>query len=58
MMNLEYKTITIIKKEVVVFVLGLRDLGLIQDLTFLNNLIKLHDLYIDKLMDSMEMTIN
>ena len=37
------------KKEVVVFILAMRDLGLIQDLSFLNTLIKLHDLFIDKL---------
>lgn len=54
----DFEAINVIKKNMVVFVLALRDLGLVQDLSFLNNLIKLHDIFIDKLLDNVEARVN
>jgi hypothetical protein len=36
----------------------MRDLGLIQDLSFLNVLIKFHDIFIEKLLNNLEKKIN
>ena len=53
-MDFDYLPITQTKKEIVVFILAIRDLGLIQDLSFLNTLIKLHDVYIEKLLNTLD----
>mmetsp|Transcript_17111 Transcript_17111/g.16333 ORF Transcript_17111/g.16333 Transcript_17111/m.16333 type:complete len:141 (+) Transcript_17111:348-770(+) len=53
-MDSEYRAIYSVKREVVTFLLALRDLGLIQDLSFMNNLVKLHDVFIDKLVETLE----
>ena len=40
------------------FILAIRDLGLTQDLSFFNTLIKLHDIFIDKLLTSLDQQVN
>lgn len=57
-MDYEPKAITLAKKDIVAFILGIKNLGLIYDLSFLNTLIKLHDVYIDKLLTSLEQSVN
>eukprot|EP00347_Sterkiella_histriomuscorum_P017453 403349310 len=56
-MDYDYQPITQTKKEIVNFILAIRDLGLAQDLSFLNTLIKLHDVFIDKLLLALEKKI-
>lgn len=51
---MEYQVIIETKKEIVHFILAIRDLGLVTDLSFLNTMIKLHDVFIDKLLLSLE----
>ncbi|CDW87391.1 exocyst complex component 6 isoform 2 [Stylonychia lemnae] len=57
-MDYDYQPIIQTKKEIVNFVLGMRDLGIAQDLSFLNTLIKLHDVFIDKLLSGLEKQID
>lgn len=53
-MENDYLGINKIKKEMITFVLALKDLGLISDMSFLNNLVKLHDVFIDSMLSSIE----
>jgi len=47
---MSYEEIIQIKKDIVIFNLAMRDLlGLTQDLSFLNSLIKIHDCLINKM---------
>ena len=57
-MDYDYKPIIDAKKDIVSFILGIRDLGLTQDLSFFNTLIKLHDVFIDKLITALDIKVN
>lgn len=54
MLDCEYRRVTEVKKDVVAFVVAVRDIGMVQDLVFLNALVKLHDVYLDKVMGDLE----
>lgn len=56
-MDYDYLSIIQAKRDIVTFILAMRDLGLIQDLSFLNTLIKLHDIFIDKLLGDLDKKI-
>ena len=57
-MDFDYLPIISAKKDIVNFILGIRDLGLTQDLSFFNTLIKLHDVFIDKMTSDLDKQVN
>ena len=47
-----------VKRDLITFILGMRDLGLLQDLSFFNSLIKLHDIFLDKMLTSLDKKVS